>query len=117
MGTQNTDLLKSIQTAVAASPELQTLLTAATTTDQVASLLSSALSATVSKADLTALSESVKADMTDKQLDAVSAGGGLGILCSILGAGIGCALVSAVAEGLTKGQCKYVLTEQTIKNN
>lgn len=118
MNTQNTDLLKSIQAAVAASPELQTQLAAVTTTDQAAGILSSALSTTVSTADLNALSESAKADMTDQQLDAVSAGaGGLGILLSFLGAGIGCAVLSAAEEIRIKGMCKFVMTEQTFKNH
>lgn len=114
MNTQDNSLLKRIQTAVAASPDLQKQLTAATSADAAARLLSTALSQPVTATDLTALSDSVKADMTDEQLEAVAAGGTAGFLATCLGWLIGCGLVSAIAEIDRKGGCGKVLFEQNL---
>jgi hypothetical protein len=100
MSVNQAQLVKSIQTAVAASPELQKQLAAATSTDQAAGLLTNALGSPVSVADLQNLGASVQSQMTDEQLEVVSAGGGLNVLaivCSVL-AVASCAAASVLAE-------------------
>ena len=111
--TSNQDqLVKNIQSAVAASPELQKQLAIVQSNDQAADLLSKALGSPVTAADLKSLSDKVQSQMTDEQLEAVAAGAkgklfGLVLFTSLSTWGVGCAMASAIAEiGKLEGGCK-----------
>ena len=109
MTTPQDQLIKKIQVAVADSPELQKQLTAVTSTEQAATLLTSAMGLTVTTADLDNISDALKGQMTDAQLDAVAAGGvakNVFIVGSVLAFG-GCLMQSALYEIQDgKGGCK-----------
>lgn len=109
MTTPQDQLIKKIQAAVAASPELQKQLTAVTSTEQAATLLTSAIGSPVTIADLDGISDAIKAQMTDAELDAVAAGGdakNVFIVGSVLAFG-GCLMQSAMSEIQDgKGGCK-----------
>ena len=110
MTTNQDQLVKNIQAAVAASPELQKQLATAQSSEQAADLLSAALGSPVSAAELQSLSNHVQSQMTDEQLEAVAAGAGDRtdwILISIMSVGIGCAVGSIVVASVPdSGGCK-----------
>ena len=108
MTSNKEQLVKNIQSVVAASPELQKQLTAVKSTDEAATLLTSALGSVVTAKDLQTINETSKAEMTDAQLEAVAGGDrGGAIFISIVTLGAFCALASVVyaAKDGGKGDC------------
>jgi predicted ribosomally synthesized peptide with nif11-like leader len=112
MNSHQRELVTKIQSTVAASPELQKQLVAATSAEQVASLLASAMGSTVTADDLRQINAAVASEISDEQLEAVAAGAngqlaGLLIFASLVTWGTACALGSAISE-IAKGSdgCK-----------
>lgn len=120
MNTQNANLLESIRNAVSASDTLQQQLVSAKTADEAASFLSASLSIPVSVSDLAKLDHSVRAEMSDEQLEAIAGGsatipdkGFHNIVFSVLSAGIACAIISAAEAGVKGGDaCKRAFTDK-----
>lgn len=107
-------LVKHIQTAVAASPELQKQLAAVKSTDEAAALLTNAMGSPVTAADLNDISRTAAQDMTDDQLEAVAGGistRDIFILLSVFSFGGACALASLLyATNTAAGGCKGIMS-------
>ena len=113
--TVNQDqLVENIQAAVAASPELQKQLAAVKSTDEAATMLTSALGSPVTAADLKVLSDAALSQMTDAQLEQIAGGGKnrpLIVLGSLVSFGLGCAILSIVGQIKNEpaGGCRDVM--------
>lgn len=108
MDVHQKEFTQRLQSAVADSPELHKKLSAASSLEDAASLLSTALDSTVSAHDLQSISRNAQSQMTDEQLEAVAGGGehlGIIVIMSVLTFGIGCGLASAINEAQSKGEC------------
>lgn len=108
-------LVKNIQTAVSASPELQKQLAAVKSAAEAAAVLTSAMGSPVTTADLKTISQAAQAQLTDEQLEAIAGGGRTRddwIMISVASIGFGCAVGSIMmASSPDSGGCKELFVK------